>query len=84
MCRHEMTPDSFTAGPDVMTGHSCVEQVGFSPSFLVKMHEKRGQFLQILLKIAEKEGKTCAGCSRSVKSFEVDFEAENRPQIDLK
>ena len=32
--------------------------IGFSPSFLSKMHEKRGSFCIFLLKIAEKEGKT--------------------------
>ena len=30
--------------------------VGFSPSFLIKMHEKRGSFCTFLLRIAEKEG----------------------------
>lgn len=25
MCRHELDPDRFTAGPDILTGHTCTE-----------------------------------------------------------
>ena len=35
-----------------------VQSERFLPSFLIKMHEKRGNFCIFLLKIAEKEGKT--------------------------
>jgi hypothetical protein len=41
---------NFTAEPDRVF-----------PSFLSKTHEKRGNFCLILLKIAEKEGKTDLG-----------------------
>jgi hypothetical protein len=33
----------------------------FFPSFLIKMHETRGNFMQFRLKIAEKEGKNRPG-----------------------
>ena len=45
-------------GWTISSVHTHLEIAPFFPSFLVKMHEKRGNFCIFLLKIAEKEEKT--------------------------